>query len=141
MLWRESLPIRHGFSESRVKVTNHYIYFLKQMMIEIVGSTLVASAMKSILYVGIHFRFFFLLFETISSTFLSHLLVLYKYYSMTYHFLSNRLVWLIFKWQSVLPLVRYLSIFFSPSWVCSVCLFLKKDICQIFFFLERKQNL
>ena len=67
------------------------------MMIEIVGFALIASAKKSILYVGIHFRFFFLLFETISSTFLSHLLVLYIYYSITYHFLSNRLVWLIYK--------------------------------------------
>ena len=26
MLCKESLPIRHGFNESRVKVTNHYIY-------------------------------------------------------------------------------------------------------------------
>ena len=67
------------------------------MMIEIVGSTLIVGPTKSILYVGIHFCFFFLLFETISSTFVSHLLVLYKYYSMIYHFLSNRLLWLIFK--------------------------------------------
>ena len=66
------------------------------MMIEIVGSTLIVGPTKSILYVGVHFCFFFLLFETISSTFLSHL-VLYKYYSMTYHFLSNKLLWPIFK--------------------------------------------
>ena len=59
------------------------------MMIKIVGSALNAGAVKSKHYVGIHFGFFFLLFETISSTFLSHLLVLYKYYSMIYHFLSN----------------------------------------------------
>ena len=71
---------------------------MKQMMIEIVGSALIANPTKSILYVVFHFFFFFfLLFETISSTFLSHLLVLYKYYSMIYHFLSNTLLWLIFK--------------------------------------------
>ena len=44
-----------------------YIYILKQMMIEIVGFALIASLTKSILYVGIHFCFFFLLFETISN--------------------------------------------------------------------------
>ena len=96
-LCRESLPIRHGFSERQDKVTNHYIYILKQMMIEIVGSALITSPMKSILYMCIHFCFFFLLFETISITFLSYLLVLYKYYSMIYHFLYNRLLWPIFK--------------------------------------------
>ena len=68
------------------------------MMIEIMGSALNAGTAKSRPYVGIHFGFFFFLFETISSTFLRHLLVLYKYYSMIYHFLSNRLLWLIFKY-------------------------------------------
>ena len=68
-----------------------------------------------------HFGFFFLLFETISSTFLSHLLVLYKYYSMIYHFLSNWLVWLIFKyifwnkWWSKLWGLHWTPALWSPD--------------------------